>query len=65
MIPLLRLAGAAAAIGLWLSLFFLGRTAGGSIHVLPVLALALILWRDRGPRGPRGARNSQVSEGSS
>lgn len=62
MIPLLRLAAAAAAIGLWLSLFFLGRTAGGSIHVLPLLALALILWRDR---GPRGARNSQDSEGSS
>ena len=59
MIPLLRLVAAAAAIGLWLSLFFLGRTAGGAIHVLPLLALALILWRDRGPRGARDPQNSE------
>ena len=43
--PLARLIAAAAALGLWLALFFLGRTAGGAIHLLPVAALALVLWR--------------------
>ena len=36
---------AAAALGLWLALFFLGRTAGGAIHLLAVAALGLVLWR--------------------
>lgn len=45
MIPLLRLFAAATAIGLWLALFFLGRTAGGAIHLLPLAALALVFWR--------------------
>ena len=45
MSPLLRLVAAAAALGLWLALFVLGRTAGGAIHLLPVAALALVLWR--------------------
>lgn len=51
MSPYLRLVAAAAALGLWLALFFLGRTAGGAIHILPVAALALVLWAMR-PRGP-------------
>lgn len=41
----LRLFAAAAALGLWLALDFLGRTAGGAIHLLPLAALVLILWR--------------------
>lgn len=45
--PILSLLAAAAALGLWLALFFLGRTAGGAIHLLPLAALALILWRTR------------------
>ena len=45
MSPLLRLFAAAAALGLWLALFFLGRTAGGTIHLLPLAALVLILRR--------------------
>lgn len=45
MAPLVRLLAAAAALGLWLALFFLGRTAGGAIHLLPLAALTLVLWR--------------------
>ena len=47
MFPFPRLLAAAAALGLWLALFFLGRTAGGAIHLLPLAALAFVLWRDR------------------
>lgn len=47
MSPLLRLVAAAVALGLWLALFFLGRTAGGAIHLLALAALALIFWRTR------------------
>ena len=47
MSPYLRLVAAAAALGLWLALYFLGRTAGGGIHLLPVAALALVLWARR------------------
>ncbi len=43
--PLVRLLAAAAALGLWLALFLLGRTAGGAIHLLPLAALALVAWR--------------------
>ena len=43
--PLARLIAAAAALGLWLALFFLGRTAGGAIHLLSVAVLVLVLWR--------------------
>lgn len=43
--PLVRLLAAGAALGLWLALFFLGRTAGGAIHLLPLAAMVLILWR--------------------
>jgi len=42
-----RLFAAAAALGLWLALFFLGRTAGGAIHLLPLAALVLLLWPTR------------------
>jgi len=45
MLALVRLLAAAAALGLWLALFFLGRTAGGAIHLLPLAALTLVLWR--------------------
>ena len=47
MSSLLRPFAAAAALGLWLALFFLGRTAGGAIHLLPGLALVLVAWRRR------------------
>lgn len=47
MSPYLRHLAAAAALGLWLALYFLGRTAGGGIHFLPIAALALLLWRRR------------------
>jgi len=43
--PLARLFAAAAALGIWLALFFLGRTAAGAIHLLPLVALALVFWR--------------------
>ncbi len=49
MSPLPRLAAAAAALGLWLVLFFLGRTAGGAIHLLLAGALALVLFPSRTP----------------
>ena len=45
-----RLFAAAAALGLWLALFFLGRTAGGAIHLLAVAALGLVLWRPAATR---------------
>lgn len=45
MASLVRLLAAAAALGLWLALFFLGRTAGGAIHLLPLAAIALVFWR--------------------
>lgn len=48
--PLARLLAAGAAVGLWLALFFLGRTAGGAIHLLPLAALALLLWPPAAPR---------------
>lgn len=51
MSPYLRIVAAAAALGLWLALYFLGRTAGGVIHLLPLAALALILWARR-PHAP-------------
>lgn len=44
-----RLLAAAAALGLWLALFFLGATARGVIHLLPLAALGLILWHRRRP----------------
>ncbi len=47
MSPLVRLFAAAAALGTWLALYFLGRTAGGAIHLLPLTALALVLWSAR------------------
>ena len=43
--PLPRLLAAAAALGLWLALYFLGRTAGGAVHLLALAALLLLLWR--------------------
>ena len=49
MSPYLRIVAAAAALGLWLALYFLGRTAGGAIHLLPLAALALVLWARRAP----------------
>ena len=55
--PLARLIAAAAALGLWLALYFLGRTAGGAIHLLPVAALALhgeIGGQDNDPVDPPG-----------
>ena len=42
---LVRLLLAAAALGLWLALYFLGYTAGGAIHLLALAALGLLLWR--------------------
>ncbi len=47
MSPLLRLFAAAALLGLWLALYFLGHTAGGALHLLAVAALALLIWRTR------------------
>jgi hypothetical protein len=44
-----RLIAGAAALGLWLALYFLGRTAGGAVHLLALAALGLLLWRT--PRG--------------
>ena len=41
----LRLLAGAALLGAWLYLFLLGRTAGGSIHLLLVAALAILPWR--------------------
>jgi hypothetical protein len=52
--PFLRIAAAAAALGLWLALFFLGRTAGGAIHLLPLAAVLLVALGDR--RGRTGGR---------
>lgn len=43
----LRLLAGAALLGAWLYLFLLGRTAGGTIHLLLVAALALLPWRSR------------------
>jgi hypothetical protein len=34
----LALLAAAALVGLWLALFFLGHTAGGLLHLMPVAA---------------------------
>jgi hypothetical protein len=53
MLPLLRYCAAAAALGLWLALYFLGRTAGGAIHLLPLAALALLFWPLRVAAGRR------------
>jgi hypothetical protein len=53
-----RLFVAAAALGLWLALFFLGHTAGGAIHLLPLAALALVLGR----RGSVGAHSDPKEE---
>jgi hypothetical protein len=33
---------AALLVGLWLALFFLGATAGGLVHLMPVAAVALV-----------------------
>jgi hypothetical protein len=44
----IRLVVAAALGGAWLALFFLGHTAGGAIHALPAISLALLFWRSRG-----------------
>lgn len=52
MSPLARLFAAAALLGLWLALDFLGHAAGGAIHLLPVAALLLILWRARKTPSP-------------
>jgi len=49
MTAILRLLAAAAALGLWLALFFLGWTAAGAIHLLPLAALALVFFRSRTP----------------
>lgn len=59
--PLLRLFAAAAALGLWLALDFLGHTAGGAIHLLPLAALALILWRGRPAAANRSAPDKETS----
>jgi hypothetical protein len=47
MSPLARLFAAAALLGLWLALYFLGRTGGGAIHLLALAALGLLFWRRR------------------
>jgi hypothetical protein len=39
----LPIVAAAALVGLWLALFFLGATAGGLIHLMPVAAFALVV----------------------
>jgi hypothetical protein len=38
----LTLAAAAGLVGLWLALLFLGHIAGGLIHLMPAIALALV-----------------------
>jgi hypothetical protein len=47
MSPLVRLFAAAALLGLWLALYFLGHTARGAIHLLPGVAAGLLLLRRR------------------
>lgn len=59
MVSVLRLLAAAAALGLWLALFFLGRTAGGAIHLLPAAALALVVWRIPNPLTRQPKENSR------
>jgi hypothetical protein len=39
----LPVVAAAALVGLWLALFFLGATVGGLIHLMPVVAVALVV----------------------
>jgi hypothetical protein len=46
----LSLAAAAALIGLWLALFFLGHTAGGLIHLMPAIAAAIVARHARPSR---------------
>lgn len=58
--PLPRLVAAAAALGLWLALFFFGRTAGGVLHLLPLAALALVLSLRR--RRPAAAFQPESEE---
>lgn len=44
---------AAALIGIWLALFFLGATGSGLIHLMPLGAVALLV---------RGARRSAAHD---
>ncbi|MEO7793505.1 MAG: hypothetical protein ABIV06_01930 [Thermoanaerobaculia bacterium] len=60
MLLLLRYCAGAAAIGLWLALYFLGRTAGGAIHLLPLAALALLLWPVRVAGSERSPTDSET-----
>jgi hypothetical protein len=48
--PELPIVGAAALVGLWLAFFFLGATAGGLIHLMPIAAIALAVRAARGRR---------------
>jgi hypothetical protein len=59
MSSLQRLFAAAAALGLWLALFFLGRTAGGAIHLLPIAALVLLFWPTRPGDGFRSRQDEE------
>lgn len=54
----IRLLAAAALLGGWLVLFFLGFTARGLIHLMPAAALILVPWRARRARkvGPLTTR---------
>lgn len=61
MSSLARLFAAAAALGLWLALFFLGRTAGGAIHLLPLAALALLFGPGRTAPGRPSRQNKETS----
>jgi len=47
--PQARLFLAAAAIGAWLTLLFLGRTAGGAVHLLALAGAFIAFWRTRAP----------------
>ena len=62
MSPLLRLFAAAAALGLWLAFFFLGRTARGALHLLLLAALALLLWRPAARRQAAQRRPAPPSD---
>jgi len=47
MSPTVRLFAAAACFAAWLVLLFLGHIAGGAVHLLAGLAVALFVWRRR------------------
>ncbi|MEO8275959.1 MAG: hypothetical protein ABI639_07035 [Thermoanaerobaculia bacterium] len=59
MFPRLRLIAASAAIGIWLALFFLGRTGGGAIHLLAIAAILLLLWPNRSAPLPISKESSR------